>query len=56
MGKLWAIINKEDKNLFWNNQWGWIDLDEDPENEIDIFTEEQTIGLDLPIEGEWFLL
>ena len=46
-----AIINKNDSELFWSNTDGWIDGDN-----FDVFTAEETEHLNLPIEGEWIRL
>lgn len=46
-----AIINKNDSELFWSNTDGWTDGDD-----FDTFTAEETEYLNLPMEGEWIRL
>ena len=37
------------KELYWSNQYGWIDN----VNDADLFSYEETMMLMLPIDGEW---
>ena len=48
-GLLYCIQCVNDPELFWNNDWGWVDS----EGGIDTFTEKEMKTLNLPIEGEW---
>lgn len=48
-GLLYCIRCINDPDLFWSNEWGWVDI----EGGIDTFTKEETKELNLPIEGEW---
>ena len=41
----------EDEVLFWSNEGGWFDLDS-----ADIFTEEETEKVNLPMGGQWIQL
>ena len=34
--------------LYWNNQWGWVNL-----SEADIFSGEEMLEFDLPMGGRW---
>ncbi len=52
MEEMFAIINKNDNGLFWNNLWGWIEADDDATN-IDLYTKEETRSFQLPDEGKW---
>jgi hypothetical protein len=46
-----AIINKNNPELFWSNTDGWVDDDN-----FDVFTAYEADYLTLPIEGEWIRL
>jgi len=43
----YCIFNKEEK-LFWSNRYGWVGY-----STCDVFSEEQTHTLHLPIGGKW---
>ena len=45
---MFFIINEKNKNLFWNNEHGWVDFDS-----ADSFSVEESRSLNLPDEGEW---
>jgi hypothetical protein len=53
MEKYYAIVNIHDKNLYWDNGWGWIEVDDDSENTFSIFTELEKETFQLPIDGKW---
>lgn len=43
------MISKHDgEQLYWNNQMGWVDREL-----ADVFTEDETFRLDLPLDGAW---
>ena len=43
-----AIICENDNDLFWSNEWGWVDTPI-----FDLFTREEMESLFLPNEGRW---
>ena len=45
---MFFIINKKNKNLFWNNENGWGSFDT-----ADSFSLEEKVRLNLPQEGVW---
>ena len=51
--QFWIIKNISDNSLTWSNMWGWIELEEDDETEIAIFSPEEAITFTLPDGGEW---
>lgn len=46
-GLLFAIRCTNDHELFWSNDFGWVD------EGYCIFSEKETKVLNLPLEGEW---
>jgi len=52
MEEMYAIVNKNNNNLFWNNIWGWVEANNDAMN-IDIYTKEEKELYSLPCEGMW---
>ena len=46
---LYAIYNKNDDQLFWNNELGWVDTSLETK-----FSQEERDTLNLPIEGVWY--
>jgi hypothetical protein len=44
----WVIQNINEPELFWNNNYGWTDLELAQE-----FTEQDRLRLNLPFGGEW---
>lgn len=51
MNKLFAIQCVNDPELFWSNEYGWVEFD----CGVDYFTEDETNYLNLPIEGKWVI-
>lgn len=47
---IWVIVNKDDDELYWSNEWGWGDYEG-----CEHFTFEETEYLELPIGGKWEL-
>lgn len=47
----YIIRNKKDRDLFWSNKLGWVDI-----LSSDVFTDREYRVLYLPIEGEWVKL
>jgi len=45
----WCIQNMNYPELFWSNDWGWV------EEGFTLFTEKERKELNLPLEGEWIL-
>jgi hypothetical protein len=50
--RLYFMIKHDDEDWYWNNQFGWVDMDE----EGDIFTEEEREHFNLPIHGVWIIV
>lgn len=44
----YVIQNINDSDLFWNNEFGWVN-----DNDVDIFSDDDIVTLQLPIEGKW---
>jgi hypothetical protein len=44
----YVIENINDNSLLWSNAWGWTDGDD-----FDVFTIEEKLFLNPPIEGIW---
>lgn len=44
----YVIQNINDSDLFWNNEFGWV-----IDNDVDIFSDDDIVVLQLPIEGKW---
>jgi hypothetical protein len=45
---LYCIQCINDPELYWNNQWGWVDIDS-----CDTFSAKLKNAVHLPIEGKW---
>lgn len=41
-------LDSNDEPLYWNNQWGWVNI-----SEADSFSEEEKTIFNLPINGFW---
>ena len=52
MEEVWAIVN--DEGEYWNNDFGWMTLEEGDEP-ISLFTTEEKEKYHLPMEGKWEL-
>jgi len=46
----YVIRNQSDDQLFWSNQDGWVETQED------IYSQDERLTLALPIDGIWVLI
>lgn len=51
MSQKYVIENENDTELLWSNTDGWTDSDN-----FDVFSADETLVLNLPIEGRWIEL
>ena len=52
--KYYAIVNTENPDWYWNEEWGWINIPSGEEGEISFYEEKDDSKL--PPDGEWKLL
>ena len=53
---IYMIVHVDYSNWIWNNNWGWMVVEEGGEEEISMFTEEEKNKFNLPIDGKWKLM
>ena len=46
-----AYVIENGNGLYWSSTYGWADLDD-----ADLFTYEEHMNLNLPIDGQWIFL
>lgn len=54
--KRYIIRNKNNRDMYWSNEWGWIEFTEDDDEFVcSIFSEKEKEKFNLPINGKWEL-
>ena len=53
----YCIQNTKYPDMYWDNDWGWIDTGEEAfaEATFSIFTKSEKAQLNLPVEGKWIV-